>query len=492
MARVLTSAEHRGLPVAVDGQSEGPRSERARDDGGARPLSSVAEPDRRRLGVWQAGSLVAGAMLGVGIFVAPPEVAAHAGTPGVFMAVWAAGGLAALCGAVCVAELGAMLPRSGGHYVYIREAYGPSVAFAVGWLQLLAIFPGSLAALAAAVASFQLPVLFGSSFAAPLSFLGLEMPATFVVGGLVILAFTTLNHFGIVSSSRVEMVLVAVPILLLTMATVLVLGGLLGGPSTVANAPARSGGADLSAIAAAYLPVYFAYAGWDAVLYVAGDVEAPAVALPRSLVGGTVVVTALYLLLCAGFLAVLPLDRLATVGEAGSAVAGQVSGQAGVLTIASLVLLATLGSLNGTMLAGSRIAQAMARNRDFFSFAARVDSRSGTPRCALWLQSAIALVLLASQRFDQLLAYTTSAMLITGTLSVAAVVVLRWEMPQLVRPYRASLYPLTPAVYAGGNLIVLFLLARRHDPSVLLAAGWFLAALAVDRLFRRTKGSTNP
>ena len=449
-------------------------------------------PNRQLLGAWQAGSLVAGAMLGVGIFVAPAEVAVHARTPGAFMLVWAAGGLAALCGAVCVGELGAMLPRSGGHYVYIREAYGPAAAFAAGWLQLIAIFPGSVAALAAAVASLQLPVLLGSSLDAPVSVLGLQLPATFVVGGLVILAFTILNHFGIVPSARIEMILVGVPICFLALSTILVLSGLARGPSAAATVSVASRDVDRSGLAAAYLPVYFAYSGWDAALYVAGEVEAPAVTLPRSLVGGTIVVTALYLLLCAGFLAVIPLDRLANVGEAGSAVAQHVFGRAGVLAMTLLVVSATLASLNGTVLTGSRIGQAMARNKDFFSFAAHVDSRTGTPTRGLWLQSAIALVLLATQRFDQLLAYTTSAMLITGTLSVAAVAVLRRTRPELGRPYRASLYPLTPAVYACGNIVVLSLLARRRDPSVLLALGWFVAALAIYRLFMAPRRARNP
>jgi APA family basic amino acid/polyamine antiporter len=431
-------------------------------------------------------------MLGVGIFVAPAEVAAHARTPGAFMLVWAAGGLAALCGAVCVAELGAMLPRSGGHYVYIREAYGPGAAFAAGWLQLVAIFPGSVAALAAAVASLQLPALLGGSLAAPLPVLGLQIPATFVVGSVVILGFTTLNHFGIVPSARIEMILVGVPICFLALSTLLVLSGLAAGPSAAESPPVPLREVDRSALAAAYLPVYFAYSGWDAALYVAGEVEAPAVTLPRSLVGGTIVVTALYLLLCAGFLAVLPLDRLAHVGEAGAAVAQQVFGGAGVVAMTSLVVFATLASLNGTVLTGSRISQAMARNRDFFSFAAHVDSRTGTPTRGLWLQSAIALVLLATQRFDQLLAYTTSAMLITGTLSVAAVVVLRRTRPELARPYRASLYPLTPALYACGNVVVLVLLARRGDPSVLMAVAWFVGAFAIHRLFLAPRRSRRP
>jgi len=170
-------------------------------------------------------------------------------------------------------------------------------------------------------------------------------------------------------------------------------------------------------------------------------------------------------------------------------VARHVFGRIGAAMMASLVLLATLASLNSTILTGSRIGQAMARNKDFFSFAAHVDPRTGTPSRALWIQSAIAIVLLASQRFDQLLAYTTSAMLITGTLSVGAVVLLRRSRPEEMRPYRASLYPATPAIYACGNLVVLFLLGWRRNPSVLLAVGWCTAALAVHRVFLLPRGA---
>jgi basic amino acid/polyamine antiporter, APA family len=444
----------------------GPPPPAQRDGGGDRPL----------IGSWQAGALVAGAMLGVGIFVAPPEVAAHARTPGSFFAIWAAGAVAALCGAICVAELGAMLPRSGGHYVYLREAYGPGIAFAVGWLQVLAIFPG-------AVASFQLPALFGDAASAPIRLFGFELSGAFFLGALVIVGFTAVNHLGIEPSTRVELALVAAPIVVLALATILVLGALAAG-SRAAERAGPPAGVDAYALAAAYLPVYFAYSGWDAALYVAGEVRAPALTLPRAVVGGTLVVATLYLLLCAGFVAVLPLDRLAEVSDAGAAVASRVFGRPGVVTMTSLVLLASLASLNGTVLAGSRIAGAMARNRDFFAFAARVSPRTGAPAAALWLQALVSLALLATQRFDQLLAYTTTAMLVTGTLSVGAVAVLRRTRPDLPRPYRAALYPLTPALYVCGNVVALALLARRRDASTLLALGWFAAALVAHRLVR--------
>jgi APA family basic amino acid/polyamine antiporter len=121
----------------------------------------------RHLGRWTATALVAGTMLGIGIFIAPPSVAKHVPSAPHFLLMWLGGGVAALCGALCMAELGAMMPRAGGEYPYLRAAYGPGIAFATGWLQLLAIFPGSLATMAVGTATFQLPTLLGPGVAAP-------------------------------------------------------------------------------------------------------------------------------------------------------------------------------------------------------------------------------------------------------------------------------------------------------------------------------------
>lgn len=432
-----------------------------------------------RAGGWQAASFVAGSMLGIGIFIGPPQVAAHVSSTVWYLFVWIAGAVVALCGALSVAELGAMMPRSGGEYVYLREAYGKPIAFAAGVVQILAIFPGSLAALAVAAASFQLPALLGPAAAEPIRFLGVELAAAPLWASLIVVAFTAINHLGIVVSGRVELLLAGVPVVLLA-ATSTVVVAVRGLPGVAAPA----GAFDAGALAAAFLPVYFAYSGWNAAIYVAGEIRHPERSLPRALVGGTAGVAAVYLVLCAGFVALFPLRRLALVGEAGTAAARELFGTAGEAVATLLILCAVLASINGTVLGGSRIVQAMARNGEGFAFAARRDPRTGAPVAALWLQAAWSIVLVAFRRFDELLAYTSSAMLVTAALSVLAVMVLRWRRPEFDRPYRVPLYPLPPLVFAAASLSVVAILALRGDSSVWLSLGWFGLGLAAHRLLR--------
>lgn len=440
-------------------------------------------------GATHAAAIVAGSMLGVGIFIGPPQVAAHVSSVEWFVALWVLGGLGALCGATAVAELGAMMPRSGGDYVYLREAYGDAVAFAVGWLQILAIFPGSIAALAAALVEFQLPVLLGPAAAQPLAVLGLSVPATAVWGSALILGVTALNHRGIVPSGRAQVALAAVPIAVFAVVALAVLFAAPGGRQA-ASAPRAT--VDAAGLAAAYLPVYYAYSGWNAAIYVAGEIRAPKRNLPRALLGATFAVMVLYLLLAVGLVVLFPLDELATVGEAGTAAAYRLFGTAGVAPVTVLIALAVLASINGTVLGGARIARAMAEHRHFFSLARYTDPLTGAPLRSLWLQAAWAIVLLATQSFSRLLAYTTSAMLITGVLTVLAVVVLRVRRPDLARPYRAVLYPWTPLAFSAASLFSIATLAVRGDPSALMAIGWFAAALLAYAARRRVARAAPP
>ena len=398
--------------------------------------------------------------------------------------MWLAGGLSALFGALAVAELGAMMPRAGGDYSYLRLAYGPGIAFAVGWLQLLAIFPGSLATMAVGTASYQLPVVLGGAY--PIGeALGMPEANATLWAVIIIVGFTALNHIGIVLSGVLQVVLTVVPLGVLLVASLYVLGG---GADTsgLATSVAPSMPA-LSGAAAAFLSVYFAYSGWNAAIFVGGEIRDPTRNVPRSLVGGTLGVTVLYLLLCLGFLAVLGIGGLATAGEAGSAVARQLFGTVGELTVTVLIVLAMLGSINGCVLTGSRIGYAMAEHGDFTRTAAVLHRKYGTPVVALWVQAAIAIALVATHGFDHLIKYTSAAMLITGTLTVLAVIVLRHKLPDTTRPYRTWGYPLTPILYAASSLVVLIVLTSQLDPSLFLAAAWFVGALAVHHVFMRKR-----
>ncbi len=429
-------------------------------------------------------SLVAGSMLGIGIFISPAQVAKSVSTPGAFFLVWCLGGLSALCGALCLAELGAMKPRSGGDYGYLREAYGSHVAFAAGWLQLLAIFPGSLASVAFATARFQLPVLFGESVTQPLVLGPISIDGPVFWAAVLIILLTAVNHVGVHISGGLQIAVTVIPLLVLGVASAWMLTS--GAPPETATAVpevAREVDGSITALARAFLPVYFAYSGWNAAIYLGGEIQDPGKNLPRALVGGTATVMGLYLLLCAGFLALFSLDTLASVGEAGTASAATLFGPVGVMVVTGLIFLAMLGSLNGTVFAGSRIAIAMVDHGDCFPAAGYVHPRWNTPTVGLWMQCGIAVALLATgSAVDQLIAYTAGAMLITGSLTVGSMWVFRKTEPGLRRPYRTFLHPVPALLYGLSSVLVLAVMIYQQDASVAAALAWFAAALIVHRL----------
>ena len=417
-------------------------------------------------------------MLGIGIFIAPPVVAQHIDRPGVFLIMWAVGGLSALFGALSVAELGAMMPRAGGDYPILRRSYGPGLAFAAGWLQLLAIFPGSLAAMAVGTGQFQLPIILGPYYELPTT-LGIPGDPAFVWAIAIVVVLTGLNHLGVVMSGRLQVLLTGIPVVILLVASFTIFGGQGTDGGAWAEAGSRSfeAATPTGALALAFLPIYFAYSGWYAAIFVGGEVKNPSRNLPRSLIGGTVGVTILYLILCVGFLSVFSISDLANTGEAGTAAANTLFGTMGTFFVAELIVLAMLGSINGTILTGSRIAFAMAQHGHCIGAAGRLHPKRRTPVVALWMQAGWAVFLIATQSFEELVNYTSAAMLITGTLTVMAVVVLRRKMPDAERPYRTWGYPIAPLAYAASSILVLALLASDLDPSVFLSGGWFLLAL---------------
>lgn len=485
------NARERVRDSSPENTGSGSSGELTETGASSEPGTFDARLPERKLGGLPALALVAGSMLGIGIFITPAQVAEHMPGPGTFMGMWLLGGLAALFGALSLAELGAMMPRSGGDYAYLRKAWGPGVAYAAGWLQLLVIFPGSLASVAVATSTYQIPILWSRATGGPmpesLPFLGMDIATPYLVASLVIIALTALNHVGVKISGLVQVVVTSIPLIVLLVTSISVLSSS-DSTSLVAVADnAEPHEFTLSGFGRAYLGVYFAYSGWNAAIFVGGEIKDPGRNLPRALVGGTLLVTAVYFVLCLGFLAVFGYCVLPGVGEAGTAAAMELFGEEGVGSITFLILLAMLGSLNGTVMIGSRIAFAMARKGDCFASAGKLNERFGTPVFALWLQAFLAVMLLITvPKLDALIEYTSGAMLITGTLTVLSVIVLRKKLPALKRPYRVLAFPWPPIVYAASSIFVLVLVLMDGDLSVLLAVLWFAAALGWYR-FRHSK-----
>jgi basic amino acid/polyamine antiporter, APA family len=416
-------------------------------------------------------ALVAGSMLGIGIFIVPPVVAGYITSPLAFLGIWLVAGFLAFAGAVACAELGSLLPRAGGDYVFQTKAYGRSVAFASGWVLFAAIFAGSIATMSVALCQFQLPVL-GLDYTQTSVTLPLfgEVKGMNLVALAIVVLLTAINSVGALVSARVQTVLLAVPMTLLTAGAVYAIAA---GPSvtvsewvasteallhwgTVAPVAAEASAVlSMSNLIEAYVAVYFAYSGWNAVTYVAGEIKNPDRNIPFSLLTGTVVVTLVYILLCVAFLVVLGISGLQGAGEAGTFSAGILGGPVGQVIVTVLIAMALFAGLNGTVMGGARVAFAMGRGGAFLAAVGKLSPRTKAPVRALWLQAFWACILILTGSFAELLTLTSLAMLVTGTLTVSSVFILRRTMPDARRPYKAFGYPWLPTLYIIASLTVI-------------------------------------
>jgi APA family basic amino acid/polyamine antiporter len=393
-----------------------------------------------RLGVFDASLIVVGSIVGAGIFLVSGEVARDAPTQATFLGVWVLGGAVALAGALSNGELGGMFPRSGGEYVYLREAYGPAVGFLSGWTSFWIVFPGSIAALA---------VGFGETIA---PMLGLPVWGPKAIGLVAIAALTGLNALGLRPGKWTQNVLSAAK--LAAFAGLLALGALLPRHQPGGEVPAAVGGAPAGGMAMALIPVFFAYSGWNAATYVAGEMREPRKGLGQALALGTGLCVALYVAVNAVYLRAMPLAALATAEQPARAAAVHLGGAAAAVALSPLVALCVLSSMQATVLVGPRLYQAMAVDGLFFAPVGRLHPTTRVPLIALLAQGAVSALELISGKFEQLVGFATFAIVGFSTLTVAAVLVLRRRSPDAARPFRVPLYPIVPLFFIVMNVWV--------------------------------------
>jgi APA family basic amino acid/polyamine antiporter len=448
--------------------------------------ASAQEPSElpRVLTLRDATMLVVSSVIGVGIFFTPGGVAKLLPSTGWFFAAWVAGGALALAGALANAELGAMFPRAGGNYVYLTRAYHPMAGFLVGWLSFFAIFAGTVATLAVG-ATLSLAALVKPYELTP--FASTAIAVTVIWLASAVNAYAT-RAGAILNTTTAYLKLAA--IVLLVGAGIFALGD-----RAPAAAFTSAGEASLSSFGVALSPVIFSFLGWNASVYVAGEIESPGKNLPRSLFLGLGICTTVYVLLTGTFVRTLGMANIVgqpTVGfAAGDAIFGQ-----GNKVVAGIMLASVFGCLNANVLVGPRIAFAMARDRLFFSPAARLNA-SGTPYVAVLVQAAVATVLVVSfkNNLTRVLDYTTFAIVLATIADTTALYVLRRRAPAQPRPYRAAGYPVVPGLYLVANvaIAVSMLVARPTESiasvAVLLGGVPFFAAFLVvarSRASRRT------
>ncbi len=445
------------------------------DQGRARPVEFA-----RVLGLWDATAIVAGSMIGSGIFLVSADIARQVQAPVWLLAVWGLTAVLTVMGALIYGELAAMMPRAGGQYVYLREAYGPLLGFLYGWTLFTVIQTGTIAAVAVAFARFT-AVLFPWLESGPVAPFVLDRQRLLAIA--VIALLTWVNTMGVHTGRLVQNVFTAGKV------GSLLLLALLG----ALFAPARGAGeanwewfwgreplalgALLPAFGAAMVGALFSADAWNNVTFAAAEVRQPQRTIPASLVLGAALVTGLYFLTNVVYLAILPLwgdphgatalargiqyasnDRVAT------AAMEVLFRSAGTVVMAAAIMVSTFGCANGLILAGARVYHAMAHDGLFFRIAGFLNTRR-VPGAALVLQGVWASFLVLSGTYSDLLDYVIFAALLFYALTAAGVFVLRRREPARQRPYRVVAYPYLPALYillTGAILADLLLVKPRY------------------------------
>jgi APA family basic amino acid/polyamine antiporter len=414
-------------------------------------------------------------VIAVGIFLTPAQMAKSLGSPLLVIIVWLAMGLMALSGAFCYGELAARYPRTGGGYVYLREAYGPRLGFLYGWKCFLVMDPGLTAALAVGVASYV-------GYIVPLSLVGAKAIA---IGAVIALAVA--NILGVRLGARVLRSLAVLKIVSLAF---IIIWGFLGRFGDWGNlwplAHQRPGSAPLlTGIAGAMLAGFFSFGGWWDLSKMGGEVRDPQRTLPRAIAFGVCIVTLLYVATSIAFMYLVPLERVSS-GETFAALAGQaLFGAAGGQVFSGIVIVSVLGSLTAVIMTAPRVYFAMAGDGLFFKTAASIHPRFGTPAAAIALQAALASMLIAIGTFQQIIAYFIFVTVIFIGLTVAALFVFRRRGKGST--YRAPGYPATPLFFLS-LVVVLLVLIAGHDPKeALLGVGVVAAGLPVYELVFRNR-----
>ena len=395
----------------------------------------------------------------------------------VVLIIWLLMGAMALCGALCYGELAARFPTAGGSYIYLREAYGPALAFLYGWMTLLVLDPGLTAALAVGMASY-------AGYGLNLAPAGVKAIAV-----VAIILLAEVNIRGVRLGGWLVRWLTIFKLGLLMFVVVWGFAGRLGAWTNFTPFVAqRAGSMPLTAaLAGALVSAFFSFGGWWDVSKVAGEVREPAKTLPRALTYGVLTVTLVYILTSAVFIYLVPVERVTSgetfAAQAGEALFGRVGGQ----TFAAIIVVTVLGSLAVYIMVAPRVYYAMARDHLFFPSVAKVHPRFGTPALAIALQATLAALLVLLGTFNEIVAYFVFAVVVFVALSVAAVFVLRRRTRASESAYLTPGYPATPIIFLLLVALLLVLLASNNPRQVALGVGVVALGLPVYYLFFRRR-----
>jgi basic amino acid/polyamine antiporter, APA family len=398
----------------------------------------------RHLGLWSAVAVLVGSTIGSGIFRVPATVAQRLQEPGPVFLAWIIGGLITLFGALTYAELAGALPRSGGVFAYILEAFGPLPAFLFGWSELMVIRASALGAIATIFAEYL-----GY-------FLPLSPSEVRLVAAAAVVFVGTINYIGV---SRAALVMNFTTIVKYgALAALGILAFTAGEGSSAHFSSASSSGINLSLIGTALIAIMWTYDGWADLSFMGGEVKNPGRNLPLALILGTCGILLIYLLLNLAYIYLVPLSEMARSPLIAATAAERIPvlGRFAGGIISAIVMISCFGTLHGSMMTGPRIFFAMADRGLFFQSIARVSPRFRSPSVAIWLATALGVVYVLLNDFQQLADKFILGIWPFYALAVGAVFVLRRTRPDLPRPYRTWGYPVVPVLFllASVGLIV--------------------------------------
>ena len=378
-----------------------------------------------------------GSCIGSGIFVTPSQIAGLVPSSGFIIAVWVVGGIITLTGALTFGELGAIFPKAGGIYVFLREAYGGWIAFLYGWAYLLIITSGSIAVLALAFTHYL-------SFFIPMS-----NNWKIITSIIVISTLTTLNVLRAKFGEMFSNIFTGLKII----GIIIIIGvGLIYGSSSVSFAPGKTfstEGVTLANFGVALVGVLFSYGGWQHTSFLAGETRNPSRNVPIAMISGALVVILIYILVNFSYMLLLPVNTIAHSQKVAAEATTTIFPSGGML-IAGIIAVSTLGTIGIYTLSSPRIYYAMADDGLFFRSIAKVHSRFRTPVYAIILQSVWSIVLLLFWgTFEDLITYTVSVEWIFFAFAAAGIFIFRKRLPDVPRSYRAVGYPVTPLIFIG-------------------------------------------
>ncbi|MEZ7498806.1 amino acid permease [Flavobacterium sp. Arc3] len=473
---------------------------------------------KRSLGLIDATSLVAGSMIGSGIFIVTSAMARDIGSAAWLLIIWVVTGLITVAAALSYGELAGMMPNAGGQFVYIQRAYGRLVSFLYGWTVFTVIQTGVIAAIAVTFASYAaifFPFLDDTLFkiSSSVNFTNSKLLAI-----LSIVLLTYINTRGVKSGKIVQLILTSAK--LIALFALIILGIYVGlktdvlannftnmwdasktvlNPDGTVTVTKLAGTALLGAAAATMINSLFSSDAWNNVTFIAGEIKEPKKNIPRSLFLGTLIVTIIYVLANVAYLALLPMQgtpgatsifdggiMFANNDRVGAAAAGMIMGNVSVFVMAALIMVSTFGANSGLILSGGRLFYAMAKDGLFFKQATELN-KNQVPAKALWVQCIWACVLAVSGKFGDLLTYATFASLLFYILTILGVFILRRKEPNAARPYKAFGYPIVPALYLLVTTAICIVLLIHDTLNTGLGLGIVLLGIPVYYLLMNKK-----